>query len=119
MLDWKFRSLWATFLSLQGFAISSKDSSGVFYPNRKLLLDPTFSHLMDRAALTLCPTPAQALLQLLEPPIQPHTPWQLPAGTTTVCGLRDAVLALTCWSLGTVSSRPTLPLAASAQESRT
>ena len=69
--------------------------------------------------LTLCPAPAELLPQLLEPPVRPHTPWQLPPGTATAHGFGDTMLTLTCCILRPVSSLPMLPLAASAQESHT
>ena len=69
--------------------------------------------------LTLCPAPAELLPQLLEPPIRPHTPWQLPPGTATARGFGDAMLTLTRCILRPVASLPMLPLAASAQESHT
>ena len=69
--------------------------------------------------LTLCPAPAELLPQLLEPPVRPHTPWQLPPGTATARGFGDTMLTLTCCILRLVSSLPMLPLAASAQESYT
>ena len=64
--------------------------------------------------LTLYPAPAQLLPQLLEPPPSPTRPgssWRAPLLSVD----SDAVPALTCWILGPGSSRPTLPLAASAR----
>lgn len=69
-----FRSLWATFLSLQGFPISSKDSSGVLHPHKKLLLDPTFSHLEDSAAPDALPRSSTVTASAAEAPhLAPHT----------------------------------------------
>lgn len=99
---------------------SAVKTSGVFPSEQETPPRPHVLRLMNRAALTLCPAPAQLLASaagalhpaphaLAVPGGHHHCLW--PQGC---CGS-----ALTCWSLGMSPLAPCSPLAASARESHT